>query len=61
MWPGETAACEAGHADRIVDLHAADDAGTMAMVQAYQQMASDAGIKINIINESAGEYWDNIC
>jgi hypothetical protein len=53
---------EAGHADGItVDLHAADlMPGTMAMVQAYQQMASDAGIKINIINESAGEYWDNI-
>ena len=53
---------EAGHADGItVDLHAADlMPGTMAMVQAYQQMASDAGIKINIINESAGEYWDNV-
>ena len=53
---------EAGHPDGIsVDLHAADlMPGTMAMVQAYQQMASEAGIKINIVNESAGEYWDNI-
>ena len=34
--------------------------GTMAMVQAYQQMASEAGIKVNIINEPAGEYWDTI-
>ncbi len=53
---------EAGHPDGIsVDLHAADlMPGTMAMVQAYQQMASEAGIKVNIINESAGEYWDNI-
>ncbi len=53
---------EAGHKDGIsVDLHAADlMPGTMAMVQAYQQMASEAGIKINIVNESAGEYWDNI-
>ncbi len=41
-----------------VDLHAADlMPGTMAMVQAYQQMASEAGIKVNIINESPGEYW----
>ena len=30
------------------------------MVQAYQQMASEAGIKINIINQPAGEYWDTI-
>jgi peptide/nickel transport system substrate-binding protein len=53
---------EAGHPDGIsVDLHAADlMPGTMAMVQAYQQMASEAGIKVNIINEPAGEYWDNI-
>jgi peptide/nickel transport system substrate-binding protein len=53
---------EAGHPDGIsVDLHAADlMPGTMAMVQAYQQMASEAGIKINIVNESAGEYWDTV-
>jgi len=53
---------EAGHPDGIsVDLHAADlMPGTMAMVQAYQQMASEAGIKVNIINEPAGEYWDTI-
>ena len=44
---------EAGHPDGIsVDLHAADlMPGTMAMVQAYQQMASEAGIKVNIIND----------
>ena len=53
---------EAGHPDGIsVDLHAADlMPGEMAMAQAYQQMASEAGIKVNIINESAGEYWDTI-
>ena len=53
---------EAGHPDGItVDLHAADlMPGTMAMVQAYQQMALEAGIKVNIVNESAGEYWDTI-
>jgi peptide/nickel transport system substrate-binding protein len=53
---------EAGHADGIaVDLHAADlMPGTMAMVQVYQQMASEAGIKVNIINEPAGEYWDTV-
>lgn len=53
---------EAGHPDGIsVDLHASDlMPGTMAMVQAYQQMASEAGIKVNIINEPAGEYWDTV-
>jgi len=53
---------EAGHPDGIsVDMHASDlMPGTMAMVQAYQQMASEAGIKINIINEPAGEYWDTV-
>jgi peptide/nickel transport system substrate-binding protein len=53
---------EAGHPDGIsVDIHAADlMPGTMAMVQAYQQMASEAGIKINIVNESPGEYWDTV-
>ena len=53
---------EAGHPDGIsVDLHAADlMPGTMAMVQAYQQMASQAGIKVNIINDAPGEYWDTI-
>lgn len=53
---------EAGHPDGIsVDLHAADlMPGTMAMVQAYQQMASEAGIKVNIINDAPGEYWDTI-
>ncbi|NJM92524.1 MAG: hypothetical protein HC861_07780 [Rhodospirillaceae bacterium] len=53
---------DAGHPDGItVDLHAADlMPGTMAMVQAYQQMASEAGIKVNIVNESPGEYWDNV-
>lgn len=53
---------EAGHPDGItVDIHAADlMPGTMAMVQGYQQMAAEAGIKVNIINESAGEYWDNV-
>jgi peptide/nickel transport system substrate-binding protein len=53
---------EAGHPDGIsVDLHAADlMPGTMAMVQAYQQMASEAGIKVNVINAPAAEYWDTI-
>ncbi|MEX2649672.1 MAG: ABC transporter substrate-binding protein [Alphaproteobacteria bacterium] len=53
---------EAGHPDGItVELHAADlMPGTMAMVQAYQQMASEAGITVSIINEPPGEYWDNV-
>ena len=53
---------EAGHPDGIsVDLHAADLApGALAMVQIYQQMAQEAGIKVNIINVPAGEYWDTI-
>jgi peptide/nickel transport system substrate-binding protein len=53
---------EAGYADGLtVELHAADlMPGTMAMVQAYQQMASEAGITVKIVNEPAGEYWDNV-
>lgn len=53
---------DAGHPDGItVELHAADlMPGTMAMVQAYQQMASEAGITVNIVNEPPGEYWDNV-
>lgn len=53
---------EAGHPDGIsVDLHAADlMPGTMAMVQMYQAMAAEAGIKVNIINDAPGEYWDTI-
>jgi peptide/nickel transport system substrate-binding protein len=53
---------EAGHPDGIsVDLHAADlMPGEMAMAQVYQQMAAQAGIKVNIINDAPGEYWDTI-
>lgn len=53
---------EAGHSDGLaVDLYTADHwPGVAAMVQAYQQMAAEAGIKVNIINTPASSYWDVI-
>jgi len=53
---------DAGYRDGItVDLHIADAyPGTMAMGQIYQQMASEAGVKINLVVVPASEYWDNI-
>ena len=32
----------------------------MAMGQSYQQMAADAGIKVNLIVVPGSEYWDSI-
>jgi len=44
-----------------VDLYTGDVfPGTMAMVQSYQQMAADAGIKVNLVVVPGTEYWDSI-
>jgi peptide/nickel transport system substrate-binding protein len=53
---------EAGYPNGItVDLNVADAfPGTMAMVQAYQQMAADAGIKVNLVVTPPSEYWDSV-
>lgn len=53
---------EAGHPDGIsVDLNTADAGpGYVMLAQVYQQMAADAGIKVNVINNPADSYWDLI-
>lgn len=51
---------EAGHPDGIkVDLNTADAGpGYVMLAQVYQQMAADAGITVNIVNNPADSYWD---
>lgn len=53
---------EAGYPDGItVDLHTTElYPGSMPMVQAYQQMAAEAGITVNLVVGPAAEYWDTI-
>jgi peptide/nickel transport system substrate-binding protein len=53
---------EAGYPDGItLDLQTSElYPGQMAMTQAYQQMAAEAGITINLIVSPASDYWDNI-
>lgn len=53
---------EAGHPDGItVDLNTADAGPSYVMLaQVYQQMAADAGITVNVINNPADSYWDLI-
>lgn len=53
---------EAGHPDGItVDLNTADAGpGYVMLAQVYQQMAAEAGITVNIVNNPADSYWDVI-
>jgi peptide/nickel transport system substrate-binding protein len=53
---------EAGYADGLsVDLYTSDSIATMVPIaQLYQQMAADAGIKVNIIMSPADSYWNEI-
>ena len=53
---------EAGYPDGLtLDLQTSElYPGQMQMTQAYQQMAAEAGIKVNLIVSPAGEYWDNV-
>jgi peptide/nickel transport system substrate-binding protein len=53
---------QAGHADGLsVDLYTSDSIATMVPIaQLYQQMAADAGIKVNIIMSPADSYWNEI-
>jgi peptide/nickel transport system substrate-binding protein len=53
---------EAGHPDGLsVDLYTSDSISTMVPIaQLYQQMAADAGIKVNIIMSPADSYWNEI-
>lgn len=53
---------EAGYPDGLsVDLYTSDSISTMVPVaQLYQQMAAEAGIKVNIIMSPADSYWNEI-
>jgi peptide/nickel transport system substrate-binding protein len=53
---------EAGYSDGLsVDLYTSDSIATMVPIaQLYQQMAADAGIKVNIIMSPADSYWNEI-
>lgn len=53
---------EAGHPDGIsIDLNTADAGpGYVMLAQVYQQMAAEAGITVNIVNNPADSYWDVI-
>ena len=53
---------EAGYPDGLsVDLYTSDSIATMVPIaQLYQQMAADAGIKVNIIMSPADSYWNEI-
>lgn len=53
---------DAGYPDGLsVDLQTSElYPGQMAMTQAFQQMAAEAGIEVNLIVSPAGEYWDNV-
>lgn len=51
---------EAGHPDGLtVELNTGEGSpGMVALAQAYQQMAAEAGITVNVINNPADSYWD---
>lgn len=53
---------DAGHANGLeIDMYAASILpGSVDMAQAYQQMAKDAGITVNIISSPAETYWDDV-
>lgn len=53
---------EAGHPNGItVDLYTASiAAGTINLAQAYQQMAAEAGITVNVQTAPAETYWDDV-
>lgn len=53
---------EAGHPDGItVDLNTSEAGPSYVLLaQVYQQMAAEAGITVNVINNPADSYWDVI-
>ena len=53
---------EAGFPDGIdVDLNTAEAGpGYVLIAQIYQQMAAEAGIRVNIVNNPADTYWDAV-
>lgn len=53
---------EAGHADGLtIELNTGEGyPGMVALAQAYQQMAAEAGIRVEIVNNPGDSYWDVI-
>jgi peptide/nickel transport system substrate-binding protein len=53
---------EAGYPDGLtVELNTAEAGpGMILLAQVYQQMAAEAGITVNIVNNPADSYWDTI-
>jgi peptide/nickel transport system substrate-binding protein len=54
---------EAGKPDLTVDLYTGASnlvPGMLAMVQAYKEMAAQAGITVNVVTTPNGAYWDTI-
>jgi peptide/nickel transport system substrate-binding protein len=53
---------EAGYPNGIdLDLYTGEGSpGLVKMAEAYQQMAADAGIRVNLIQNPADSYWDTI-
>ncbi len=53
---------EAGYPDGIdIDLNTSDAGpGYVMLAQLYQQMAADAGIRVNIVMSPVDSYWDNV-
>src|SRR5690606_34810661 len=54
---------EAGQSELSVDLYTgAQDLlpGMLALVQAYKEMAAEAGITINIVTTPNASYWDEV-
>ena len=53
---------EAGYPDGIdLDLYTGEGSpGLVKMAEAYQQMAADAGIRVNLIQNPADSYWSTI-
>lgn len=53
---------EAGYPNGLdVDLNTAEGSpGMLKMAEAYQQMAAEAGIRVNLIQNPADSYWDTV-
>lgn len=58
----KTLLAEAGYPDGLtVELNTAEAGpGYLLLAQAYQQMAAEAGITVNVVNNPADSYWDVI-
>lgn len=52
---------EAGKSDLTVDLYTAEAIpGMVKLAEAYRQMASEAGVTVNVITTPAESFWDDV-